>query len=200
MGGEAAGGAALIPYSVNAQSVRNRFWDGQDKLYRDDLSLLHANHLFQFGGQYQRNFDYNQRTDNGVGIDTSITYQITNGTGISFPSAVLPANLPANQNTVYTNLYAQVLGMVSQPQVMYTRSGANLTVNPLGTPGFDQSIIPSYNVYFTDTWHMKRSFTLSYGLAYTLDLPHYEINGKQVGVVDQAGKPIVTAAFLAQKQ
>ena len=200
MGGETAGGDALIPYNVNAQSVRNRFWDGQDKLFRDDLSLLHGNHLFQFGGQYQRNYDYHQRNDNGVGIDTSITYQITNGTGINFPSTVLPANLPANQNTVYTNLYAQVLGLVSQPQVMYTRSGANLTLNPLGTPGFDQSIIPSYNVYFTDTWHMKRSFTLSYGLAYTLDIPPYEINGKQVGLVDQSGAPIVLSDFLAQKQ
>jgi hypothetical protein len=200
MGGETAAGDALIPYNVNSQSVRNRFWDGQDKLFRDDLSLLHGNHLFQFGGQYQRNYDYHQRNDNGVGIDTSPTYQITNGSGIAFPSAVLPANLPANQTTVYTNLYAQVLGLVSQPQVVYTRSGPDLTLNPLGTPAFDQSIVPTYNVYLSDTWHMKRTFTLTYGLAYTLELPPYEINGKQVGLVDQSGKPIVFSDFLAQKQ
>ena len=200
MGGETAGVDALIPYNVNSQSVRNRFWDGQDQLYRDDLSLLHGNHLFQFGGLYQRNFDYHQRNDNGVGIDTSITYQITNGTGITFPSSVLPANLPANQTTVYTNLYAQVLGLVSQPQVMYTRSGSNLSLNPLGTPGFDQSIIPTYNLYFSDTWHMKPTFTLTYGLAYTVEMPPYEINGKQVGLVDSTGAPIVMADYLAQKQ
>src|SRR5260370_36475076 len=47
---------------------------------------------------------------------------------------------------------------------------------------------------------MKGRFTLSYGLAYTLDLPPYEINGKQVGLVDQSGKPIVLTDFLAQKQ
>ena len=87
----------------------------------------------------------------GVGIDTSITYQINNGPGITFPAAVQPANLPASQVSNWNNLYAQVLGLVSQPQVMYTRSGPNLTVNPLGTPGFDQSIIPTYNVYFSDT-------------------------------------------------
>jgi len=200
MGGETAGADALIPYNVNAQNVRNRFWDGQDWTLRDDLSLLHGNHLFQLGGTYQRNYDYHQRNDNGVGIDTSITYQINNGPGINFPSAVQPANLPATQVSNWNNLYTQVLGLVSQPQVMYTRSGPNLTVNPLGTPAFDQSIIPTYNIYFSDTWHMKPTLTLTYGLAYTLELPPYEINGKQVGLVDQTGAPIALTDYLAQKQ
>jgi hypothetical protein len=135
-----------------------------------------------------------------VGIDTSITYQMTNGTGIDFPAANQPANLPASQVTNWNNLYAQVLGIVSQPQVMYTRTGSGLTLNPPGTPGFDQSIIPTYNVYFSDTWRIKPTFTLNYGLAYTLELPPYEINGKQVGLVDQAGAPVALADYLAQKQ
>jgi hypothetical protein len=200
MGGESAATNALIPYNVDSQNTRNRFWDGQDWVLRDDINLLHGNHLFQFGGTYQRNFDYHQRNDNGVGIDTSITYQITNGTGVNFPAANQPANLPASQVTNWTNLYAQVLGIVSQPQVMYTRSGPNLSLNPPLTPGFDQSIIPSYNVYFSDTWHMKPTFTLTYGLAYTLELPPYELNGKQVGLVDSAGAPIALSDYLAQKQ
>ena len=198
MGGESAGVNALIPYNVDSQNTRNRFWDGQDWLLRDDLTLLHGNHLFQFGGTYQRNFDYHQRNDNGVGIDTFPTYQLTNGTGINFTSQ--PANLPATQVTNWNNLYAQVLGLVSQPQVMYTRSGSGLTLNPPGTPGFDQSIIPTYNVYFSDTWHVKPTFNLTYGLAYTLEMPPYEINGKQVGLTDQSGKPIGLTDFLNQKQ
>jgi len=198
LGGESAGTNALIPYNVDSQNTRQRFWDGQDWLFRDDLSLLHGNHLFQFGGTYQRNFDYHQRNDNGVGIDTSITYQLTNGTGINFTSQ--PAGLPASQVTNWNNLYAQVLGIVSQPQVMYSRSGQSLTLNPLGTPGFDQSIIPTYNLYFSDTWHMKPTFTLTYGLAYTIEQPPYELNGKQVGLTDASGKPIVLSDFLAQKK
>jgi hypothetical protein len=120
MGGESAAVNALIPYNVNAQDTRSRFWDGKDWLLRDDLTWLSGNHLFQFGGLYQRNFDYHQRNDNGVGIDTSPVYQITNGTGINFTSQ--PAGLPAPQVTNWNNLYAQVLGLVSQPQVMYTRA------------------------------------------------------------------------------
>jgi hypothetical protein len=48
----------LGPYNVNTQQTRTRFWDGHDQLFRDDLSLLKGNHLFQFGGTYQHNWDY----------------------------------------------------------------------------------------------------------------------------------------------
>jgi hypothetical protein len=198
MGGESAAVNALIPYNVDSSNTRSRFWDGKDWLLRDDLTLLSGNHLLQFGGMYQRNFDYHQRNDNGVGIDTSPVYQITNGTGINFTSQL--AGLPASQVTNWNNLYAQVLGLVSQPQVMYTRSGANLTLNPPLTPGFDQSIIPTYNLYFSDTWRMKPAFTLTYGLSYTVEMPPYEINGKQVGLTDQNGKPIALNDFLTQKK
>ena len=38
--------SALIPYNVNTQSVRQRFWDGQDKMLRDDVTMIKGNHLF----------------------------------------------------------------------------------------------------------------------------------------------------------
>jgi hypothetical protein len=67
-------GSALIPYNVNTQSVRQRFWDGQDKQLRDDLTMLKGNHLFSFGGAYARNFDYHSRTDNGAGVNDQVSY------------------------------------------------------------------------------------------------------------------------------
>src|SRR5262245_8481216 len=48
IGGETAN--ALIPYNINAQNARTRFWDGQDHTLRDDLTKIHGNHMFQFGG------------------------------------------------------------------------------------------------------------------------------------------------------
>ncbi len=56
---------------MNTQSIRQRFWDGQDKSIKDDLTMLKGNHLFGFGGSYQRNFDYHSRTDNGPASTTS---------------------------------------------------------------------------------------------------------------------------------
>ncbi|HEY7855661.1 MAG TPA: carboxypeptidase-like regulatory domain-containing protein, partial [Terriglobales bacterium] len=66
IGGETSN--ALIPYNVNTQSVRSRFWDGIGNTFRDDVTLLHGNHIFQFGGIYTYQWDYHQRNDNGGGI------------------------------------------------------------------------------------------------------------------------------------
>jgi hypothetical protein len=72
---------ALVPFNVNTQSIRTRFWDGQDHFLRDDVTIVKGNHLIQFGGQYQHNFNYHQRTDNGGGINFTPTYQLGDSSG-----------------------------------------------------------------------------------------------------------------------
>lgn len=200
IGGEVSG--ALIPYNVNTQNVRQRFWDGQDKMIRDDVTKIKGNHLTTFGGQYQRNFDYHLRNDNGQGIMNAPVYQIgaTSMPGVNFPSQYVPADVPTSQISKWRTLYAETLGIVTQPQDLYTRSGSQLSLQPPGSFMFDQSIIPSYNVYFTDTWHMKPSFTLTYGLGYTLEMPPYELNGKQVELTDASGHPFNVADYLAARK
>lgn len=202
IGGETAGLNALIPYNVNAQSVRQRFWDGQDHQFRDDLSWVKGNHLLQFGGSFQRNYDFHQRDDNGAGIFNNTVYQIGGATGgLNFLSAYIPANLPANQIANYNNYYTEVLGIVSQPQTLYTRAGQNLALQPLGTNLYDQVTIHYYNMYFSDTWKWKKNFTLTYGLGYQIEKPPTEANGKQVMLLDQAtGKQIDAAGYFAVKK
>jgi hypothetical protein len=186
---------------VNTQSVRQRFWDGQDKQLRDDLSLLHGNHLFSFGGSYGRNFDYHSRTDNGAGVNNQISYlSLNNGFNWTSPSVqYIPTIVPTSSYSTYETEYSEVLGMISSTQVMYTRAGQQLAPQALGTPATDKSIIPYYSVYFQDSWHMKPSFTLTYGLGWNLEMPPYELNGKQVALVDSNGQPIQEDAFLAQR-
>jgi len=198
IGGESSG--ALIPYNVNTQSVRQRFWDGQDKMLRDDVTKIMGNHLMNFGGQYMRNFDYHLRNDNGQGIMNSPVYQIVNGSGDTYPSQYRPTGVPSSQISNYNKLYSEVLGIVGQSQDLFTRSGAQLTLQPPGSFMYDQSIIPSYNIYFTDTWHMKPTFTLTYGVGYTVEMPPYELNGKQVELTDTNGHPINVDGYLSARQ
>jgi hypothetical protein len=194
----------LGPYNVDTQNTRNRFWDGHDQMLRDDISMLKGNHLFTFGGTYEHNWDYHQRTDNGGGINNQVVYELGDGTSGSLLAQDIPLcslthlvngkTVPAITNC--GSLTAAALGIVSISQVAYTRSGANLTLNPIGSPAFDQSTIPYYNVYFSDTWHMKPTFTLTYGLGWTLEMPPVEANGKQVELVDSSDQPISSAAYL----
>jgi hypothetical protein len=188
IGGESS--SALIPYNINNQNIRQRFWDGHDGEFKDDVTKIHGNHIIQFGGNYTRNFDYHARNDNGQGINTSPVYQITKGGGISYPSADQPAGLPSSQISTWNTYYSEILGIVNQPQQLFTRTGANLTLNPAGTPMFDKSTINFYNFYVTDSWHIKPSLTFTYGLGYQIEMPPVEQNGKQVELVDTNGNPI----------
>ena len=206
IGGESSN--ALIPYNVNTQSVRQRFWDGQDKMLKDDLTMIKGNHLFGFGGSYQRNFDFHSRSDNGSGVNNQISYLSTNSGFVWASSAAaagvtnpyIPTTVPSSQISSYETLYAEVTGMLSSTQVMYTRSGAQLNLQPLGTNAFDKSVIPSYAAYFYDTWHARPSFTVTYGLGWNLEMPPYELSGQQVALVDSNNVPIVSADYIAQRK
>jgi hypothetical protein len=191
----------LSPFNLNTQSVRTRFWDGHDNFLSDNVSVLKGNHLLQFGGQYQHNWDYHQRSDNGGGINYTNTYQlgISGGTGADeVDMSTLGGGYP--QTSTAKRLAAAVLGIVTDSQTAYTRVGANLTLNPPHTHAFDKVTIPYYNGYFSDTWHMKPSFTLTYGLGYTLEMPPTEAQGKQTVLVDAADEPVATDDYLNQRK
>jgi len=192
---------ALIPYNVNTQQVRQRFWDGQDKQVIDNMTMMKGAHLLQFGGSYQRNYDYHMRTDNGVGVNNQIVYWLSNSGILNWTnSPYIPSTVPSSQYSNWQTLYSEVLGIVSNTQVAYARSGPRLNLQPLGSPAYNQAIIPYYNFYFSDTWHVRHSLTLSYGLAYALEMPPYELQGRQTQLVDQAGNVISAMDFLAQRE
>lgn len=191
----------LAPFNVNTQAIRTRFWDGQDNFFSDNLSLLKGNHLLQFGGQYQHNYNYHERSDNGGGINFTPTYQLgdSNGSG-NVDLSDLGGGYAANLDKNSARITAAALGIVTDSQVAYTRSGPTLTLNPPLTHATDQVTIPYYNAYFNDSWHMKPSFTLTYGLGYTLEMPPSEAQGKSTVLVDQADEPIVTEDYLTQRK
>jgi hypothetical protein len=190
--------SVLAPYNVNTQNVRTRFWDGQDKYFRDDITMLKGNHLFTFGGAYQRNYNYHQRSDNGGGINYQPTYQLGQSGNPGGDLTTFASTQPAAgvSSSTWGRDSAAVLGIVTDSQIAYTRSGPTLTLNPPLTHAFDQSTIPYYNVYWSDSWHMKPSFTLTYGLGWTLEMPPTEKFGKQIELVDDAGQQLDLMAYL----
>ncbi|HYX28894.1 MAG TPA: carboxypeptidase-like regulatory domain-containing protein [Pyrinomonadaceae bacterium] len=198
--------AALIPYNVNNQSTRQRVWDGQDKMLRDDMTWVKGNHLIQFGGQVQNNFNYHTRTDNGSTINNQVVYGISFnntsfvGCGSATATCIPTAVSAAGQSSLYQNLAASVMGLVGQTQVIYTRTGSTLQIQPVGTLAQELSTIKYYSFYGADTWRLKPSLTLSYGLSYMYETPPVEKNGAQVELVDSSGALVHTDAFLAARK
>src|SRR5581483_3017413 len=54
--------------------------------------------------------------------------------------------------------------------------------------------------YFSDTWHVKPTFTLTYGLVYEIQMPPYELNGNQPMVVDANGNAFTGEDYLAARK
>ncbi len=109
------------------------------------------------------------------------------------------AGVPAT-GTTNTRILAAALGIVTDSQVAYTRSGPSLSLNAPLTPAQDKATIPYYNLYASDTWHIKPTLTINYGLGWALEMPPVEKTGKQVVLVDSADEPIKTTDFLAARQ
>ncbi|MGB6482529.1 MAG: carboxypeptidase-like regulatory domain-containing protein [Candidatus Acidiferrales bacterium] len=216
----------LGPFNGDNQDVRTRFWDGHDNMLRDDLTFIKGNHLFQFGGLYEHQWEEHQRIDNGGDINIYEQYLV--GTGGTSPDLTssnitgMPLYTPTQiEGTAYdgeyANLYSMVLGMVDQSQALYTRSnGSTLTLNPstscaisgvaataacmASPPAINQSIIPTYNLYFGDSWHIKPTFTLNYGLGYTIEMPPYSPNDAQDVALDQNGNQLIGSQYLAARE
>jgi hypothetical protein len=186
----------LNPFNVNTQAIRTRFWDGQDNYVRDDVTILHGKHLFTFGGSFSYNWDWHQRSDNGGGINFTPTYQLGDsvGGGLVDFSSTRPAS--GVSTATWGRDVAGLLGIVTDSQVAYTRSGPTLTLNPPLTHAEDQSTIPYYNFYFSDSFHLKPTFTLTYGLGWTLEMPPTEAKGRQINLVDQAGQQLDVTSYL----
>src|ERR1022692_3496527 len=74
-------GVRFVPVTFVAGNTGTRSWNGRDHFFRDDVSWLKGNHLLQFGGQYQHNWNYHQRTDNGGGVNYYPVYLLGDSSG-----------------------------------------------------------------------------------------------------------------------
>ncbi len=203
--GDSSHTAALVPLNINTQNARPRLWDGHDFDYRDTVSWLKGTHLFQFGGEFLHQTWRFDRYDNVVGGLTQLIYQV-GSSGIHMTPTYQPlactdtltANcLPSSEISGWNSMYANVLGLISSATVVATRKGANLQLNPLGTPVHSDVTDQTGSVFINDTWKIKPNFTLTWGLSYMLQMPPLDANGSQDIMVDAStNQPIYMQNYL----
>jgi len=213
MPGDAGQGSDLVPMNVDTQNTRPRLWDGHDYDYRDSLNWLKGTHLIQFGGDYFHQWFHFDRYDNVVGGLTQLKYLIGD-TGMVFPADTLPMACTATVTTgclpegaagqpdylsTYEQWYTTLTGMVDAANIVATRTGADLSLNPLGTPVHSYATVESYSLYFNDAWRIKPNLTLNYGLNWGVQMPPHELNGAQDVLVDANNQIVTEQSYLASK-
>jgi len=185
----------MCPVNMNTQQSRKRLWNGHDWTYSDTLSWVKGTHYMQFGGSIVHWWDHHIRDDQVVAGLPQLVYQITKASGLKTSSDNRPVGLPSSKNGIWDTQYAQTLGFLGTAAQLFVRGGTDFHLT--GAKTFeDFSNIDSYSLYYNDSWKIRPSITLNYGLEWGTQMPPYESNGVQDVAVDASGNPINTRAYL----
>jgi hypothetical protein len=185
----------MCPLNMDTQDARNRVWDGHDWNYSDTLSWVKGTHYLQFGGSIVHWWDHHVRDDQVVAGLPDLVYQLTKATGLKTSADNRPVGLPSSLNGIWDTQYAQTLGILGTAAQLFVRGGTDFHLTGAKTFA-DTSIIDSYSLYFNDSWKIRPTITLNYGLEWGTQMPPYEINGVQDIAVDASGNQINTQAYL----
>lgn len=205
----AQSGSLFAPINMDTQDARQRLWAEHNFDFRDTLSWIKGNHYFQFGGDHMHQWWHFDRYDDVVtGLPEPIAQMAGDADNPTMTadyqpipcSDTLTTNCLPNQYIgSWNGLYTNTLGMIGVTSVVVSRTGPNLTPNALGTPAGSYDKVPTYSLYFNDSWHIKPNLTLTYGLNYGVQMPPYERSGTQDIMVDSNGTPMNAESYLANK-
>lgn len=201
---------ALVPVNIDTQGARTRRWNSHGLNVRDDASWLQGKHLFRFGGSLNHTWANFQRDDGQLNSQKTLQYFMGNTIGgISFPNSVRPGScaaptsancLPSSQNSTWNNLYAQVLGMVDAASILRARD-AQLSLLPPGTDLKNTVRYDQATAYVQDTWRLRSTLTLTYGLAWAATVPPVEDQGKfMMTVAASDGSIVLPRTYLEQRR
>jgi hypothetical protein len=155
----------------------------------DDISWVRGSHTFDFGGNVR--LISNNRTSFANSFDEAVI----NPAFYNFSGAVLLedengnpifADVGGNSNDLRDAL-ATVIGRYSQysANLVYDRNGQ---LQLAGTPTRRSFATQEYDLYFQDSWRLRRNLTLTYGLRWSTSTPVYERNGLQVKPTQSLGQ------------
>ncbi|MDQ3584264.1 MAG: carboxypeptidase-like regulatory domain-containing protein [Acidobacteriota bacterium] len=205
-----AGGTLDELVDVDTQRARQQTINSGTTQIADNATWTKGAHTFQFGGNLRRISTFHFRNDKVLGSLSNVVAEIgTTGGFVTIPAAERPPTCSATVTTncitaanvgLYNNLYASLLGTVSSVAYLATRDGS-LQPFPAGTGLVNDAKFRDWQFYFADTWRMKPSLVLSYGLTYGWHTPPIDKEGRQsVLVYRDTLEPIDPVDYLRQKR
>jgi hypothetical protein len=201
--GLAATGLLDVPIDVDTQRARSQANFQRTKQFVDDVTWVKGKHTIVTGLDIRWFPLIAQRNDKVISSLASLVATMDADVGGS--QKLTPANRPPVCTAAITTfclqstdvvkwdrLYAATLGIVDNVSVLAVRDG-QLNPQPFGTPLVADTTSRSYDFYAQDTWRIKPTLTLTYGLAYGWQTPPHEKQGKQTFIVNAANNQFLTA-------
>jgi hypothetical protein len=142
--------------------------------YTDNLTKIHGNHTFKFGGQLRFTDQYGY---NDAGIYPNVSLSATaNGntppTSVNPPGSISSANL-----AIFQGMYNDLLGRISSVTQTYY-SNLQQWQAP-GTPRVRNFLFHEYGFFAQDDWRVTRHLTVNLGLRWEFYPVPYDTNGQQ---------------------
>ncbi|MDQ3347048.1 MAG: hypothetical protein M3545_03680 [Acidobacteriota bacterium] len=188
------------PIDVGTQNARKQLFPLQTYQIINNLTWFRGSHTLQSGFNIRLMHEEDFRNDKVVGSLSTPVAQVGAGSFNRVPAAQRPAFIAAADVARYDALYAALLGQVDSSAYLATRDGS-LQPNPVGTGLISQSDLNAYEFYAADTWQVKPTFTLNFGLTYNWQTPPVEKDGRQTLLTFQDTGELVSALqYLADKR
>ncbi len=150
----------------------------------DDLTYNVGRHVWQFGFNFRlvRNdrvsysnfpsYSFSRNTLKGLGAD--IASNVTDVASSKYGSGV-----SLTQKTNVENAMGAMLGILNNYAATY-QFNVNGSATPFGGAVPRSFATNEYDLYFMDTFKMRRDLTVTYGVRYSNFSPVYETNGQQI--------------------
>src|SRR5262249_9469533 len=187
---------------VDTQRARHQAIYDSNKQYSDNLNWIKGKHSFVFGGDVRWLPTIHDRDDKVIGSVNSLVARLdADVPGLSIPAPNRPGALPLDQQQNWDRLYAAALGIVNNVGILAVRDG-NLNPKPLGDSLVARTTLRSYNFYAQDSWRIRPSLTLTYGLGYGWQTTPHERNQQQTFIAnhDDGDKIINGLQYIKQKE
>jgi len=205
-GGSSANGGLLDgPVDMNTLVARTQGGDAKSYQVRDDLAWNRGLHLFQFGGDFRRIRTYHYRNDKVIGSITALDVELDAAGAVTIPAGNRPPDcsatvtmfcLASGDATRWNRLFAGTTGMIDNTNVLVTRDRV-LSPLPLGSPLQANSYQNAVEFYFSDTWRIRPSLTITAGLNYQIQFAPVDSLGRTAFMIANAtGQTLTSTAYL----
>ena len=167
------------------------------------MSWIKGKHTIVTGGDIRWLPTIHDRDDKVIGSLNSLvaTLDADVSGSLSIPAANRPPGLSSSDALKWDRFYAASLGLIDTVGILAVRDG-NLQPQPLGATLVAHATLRSYNFFGQDTWRIKPSFTLTYGLAYGWQTTPHELHGQQTLIANHDNGDQILNGFdyINQKQ
>jgi len=187
---------------VDTQRARHQSIYDSNKQYAYNLNWIKGSHAVVAGLDFRWLPTIHDRDDKVIGSLNSLVATLdadVSGT-LTIPDANRPPGLSASDAQRWDRLYAAALGLVNSVGILAVRDG-NLQPRPLGTTLVAHATLRSQSFFIQDTWRLKPSFTVTYGVSYGWQTTPHERNQQQTLIAnhDDGDKIINAFDYLNQK-